>query len=159
MNKVFMSRQPLLNRQSRIIASRLTLHLGKDGSMQDAASALGALDDIWPRSEKPVFISCGDSSCDAGLLDWSTPENAALELPAAALLGPDGPDLISALQTWQPTTCLLFDAQAQRFHPPQQQVSRHRVERRAIDFAVVVDLLDKVFAAANDAAQRIGMPA
>ena len=112
MNNVYMSRQPLLNRQSRIIASRLTLHLGKDGSMQDAASALGALDDIWPRSEKPVFISCGDSSCNAGLLDWSTPENAAIELPAAALLGPDGADLISALQTWQPTTCLLFDAQA-----------------------------------------------
>lgn len=112
MNNVFMSRQPLLNRQSRIIATRLTLHLGPKASMQDAANALGALDDIWPRSEKPVFISCGSSTCDAGLLDWSAPVNAAIELPAAALLGPQAPDLINALQTWQPTTCLLFDAQA-----------------------------------------------
>ncbi|MQM31110.1 MAG: histidine kinase [Candidatus Accumulibacter phosphatis] len=112
MNKVFMSRQPLLNRQSRVIASRWTLHLGKHANMQDAANALGALDDIWTRSEKTVFISCGDSKCDAGLLDWSAPDNAAMELPAAALLGADGPDLIAALQTWQPTACLLFDAQA-----------------------------------------------
>jgi hypothetical protein len=34
---------------------------------------------------KPVFISCGqDRKCDAGLLDWSAPHNAAIELPAAA---------------------------------------------------------------------------
>ncbi len=79
MNKVFMSRQPLLNRQSRVIASRWTLHLGKHAHMQDAANALGALDDIWTRSEKTVFISCGDSKCDAGLLDWSAPDNAAME--------------------------------------------------------------------------------
>ena len=71
MNKVFMSRQPLLNRQSRIIASRFTLHLGKHENMQDAANALGALDNIWTRSQKPVFISCGASKCDAGLLDLS----------------------------------------------------------------------------------------
>ncbi|WP_291982337.1 HDOD domain-containing protein [Candidatus Accumulibacter sp. ACC005] len=109
MNKVFMSRQPLLNRQSRIIASRLTLHLGEDQSMQDAATAL---DDIWTRSEKSVFISCGARKIDAGLLDWSAPENAAIEIPAAALLDADGADLIGALQTWQPTACLLFDAQA-----------------------------------------------
>ncbi len=112
MNKVFMSRQPLLNRQSRVIASRLTLHLENDGKMQEAANALGALDDIWPRSEKPIFVSCGGADCDAGLLDWSAPENATIELPAAALLGTNGPDLIAAVQTWQPTVCLAFEAQS-----------------------------------------------
>ena len=66
----------------------------------------------WPRSEKPIFISCGRAACDAGLLDWSAPENAAIELAAATLLGPNGPDLISALQTWQPTVCLVFDPKA-----------------------------------------------
>jgi hypothetical protein len=54
--------------------------------MQDAVNALDALDDVWPRGEKPVFISCGEASCDASLLDWSAPDNAAIELPAAALL-------------------------------------------------------------------------
>ena len=112
MNRIFMSRQPLLNRQSRVIASRLTLHLQQGASMHDAANTLSALDDIWPRSQKPIFISCGRAACDAGLLDWSAPENAAIELAAATLLGPNGPDLIGALQTWQPTVCLVFDPKA-----------------------------------------------
>ncbi|WP_291994888.1 HDOD domain-containing protein [Candidatus Accumulibacter sp. ACC003] len=107
-----MSREPLLNRQSRVIATRLTLQMDDKASMQDAVNALSALDDIWPRSEKPVFISCRGPACSAGLLDWSTPDNATIELTAATLLGADGPDLIAALQTWQPTVCLLFDPQA-----------------------------------------------
>lgn len=111
MNEVFMSRQALVNRQSRIIATRLTLHLGNGGSMQDAVSALSALAEVWPPGGKPVFISCG-SSCDASLLDWTTPENATLEFSAATLLSPHGPDLIAGLETWQPTVCLHFDPQA-----------------------------------------------
>jgi hypothetical protein len=112
MNEVFMSRQPLVNRQSRIIATRLTLHLGDRGGMPDAVNALDALADAWPRGEKPVFVSCGQSRCDASLLDWTTPANATIELPAAALLGAQGPALIAALQTWQPALCLHFDAEA-----------------------------------------------
>jgi hypothetical protein len=43
-------------------------------------------------------------SCDASLLDWSAPENATIELPAASAARPEqGADLIAALQTWQPT--------------------------------------------------------
>jgi hypothetical protein len=80
MNEVFMSRQALVNRQSRIIATRLTLHLSNGDGMEDAVSALSALAGVWPPGGKPVFISCG-SSCDARLLDWSTPENATIEFP------------------------------------------------------------------------------
>lgn len=112
MTEVFISRQPLVNRQSRIIATRLTLHLGNPGNMHDAVSTLHALDGVWPLGAKPVFISCGRTNCDASLLNWSTPENATLELPAAVLLSPSGADLIAALQTWQPAVCLHFDPQA-----------------------------------------------
>lgn len=112
MTEIFMSRQPLINRQSRVIATRLTLHLGERGSMSDAVSALDTLTSVWPQGGRPLFINCGPSSYDAGLLDWSTPENATIELPAAALLGDGGPDLIAALQTWQPTVCLHFDPRA-----------------------------------------------
>ena len=112
MYEVFMSRQPLVNRQSRIIATRLTLHLGNQGGMQAAVSTLDGLSDVWPPGEKPVFISCGQASCDASLLDWSAPQNATLELPAASLISEQGADLIAALQTWQPTLCLHFDPQA-----------------------------------------------
>jgi len=111
MTEVFMSRQPLVNRQRRIIATRLTLHL-ESGGMPDAVNALSALASVWPQGEKPVFVSCGRTPCDASLLDWSAPENATIELPAAALLDQNGPDLIAALQTWQPTVCLHFDPQA-----------------------------------------------
>jgi len=112
MNEVFMSRQPLVNRQSRIIATRLTLHLGNQGEMRDAVSALDGLTDVWPPGEKPVFISCGPASCDARLLDWSAPGNATIELPAASLVSEQGAELIAALQTWQPTLCVHFDPQA-----------------------------------------------
>ena len=54
---------------------------------------------------------------------------------------------------------LLADAQMQRFHTAQQQVSRHRVERCARDLAVVVDALDQRLRATDDAAQRIRVAA
>ena len=111
MTKVFMSRQPLVNRQSRVIATRLTLHLGQQGGMQDAVDALNGLESVWPPGARPVFIDCGDG-CDATLLDWSAPQNATIELPATALLGPQGAELIAALQIWQPTVCLHFDPHA-----------------------------------------------
>jgi hypothetical protein len=112
MNEVFMSRQPLVNRQSRIIATRLTLHLSNGAAcIVDAVSALSALADVWPPGENrcsSVAAATVMRACSTG----STPENATIELPAAALLGPQGPDLIAALQTWQPTVCLHFDPQA-----------------------------------------------
>ena len=112
MNEVFMSRQPLVNRQSKIIATRLTLHLGDQASIVDAVSTLSVLANVWPQSEKPVFISCGRTGCEAGILDWSAPDNATIELPATTLVGQAGPDVIAALQTFQPTICLHFDPQA-----------------------------------------------
>lgn len=111
MNEVFMSRQALVNRQSRIIATRLTLHLSNGVGMGDAVGALSALAEVWPPGGKPLFINCG-SHCNASILDWMTPENATLEFSAATLLSPHGPDLIAALETWQPTVCLHFDPQA-----------------------------------------------
>lgn len=112
MHEVFMSRQPLVNRQSKIIATRLTLHLGHGASTVDAVNTLGALANVWPQSEKPVFISCGRTGCEAGILDWSAPNNATIELPATTLVGQGGPDVIATLQTFQPTICLHFDPQA-----------------------------------------------
>ena len=54
---------------------------------------------------------------------------------------------------------LLADAQVQRLHAPQQQVGRHRIQRRAVDLPVVVDALDQLAVAADDAAQGVGMAA
>ena len=110
MSDVFISRQPLVNRQSRIIATRLTLHLG-GGSTQDAARTLNALADVWPLGEKSVFVGCGGTSCDLGLLDWVVPENATIELHSAPFVGAGSGTFIAALQAQRPALCLDFDAQ------------------------------------------------
>jgi c-di-GMP-related signal transduction protein len=112
MTEVYLSRQPLVNRQSRIIATRLLLHLVADGGMPAAVMALDSLASVWPTGGKPLFVSCPATAIDARLLDWSAPENVTIELPAACLIGEHGPNLIAAIQTWQPTICLHFDPQA-----------------------------------------------
>ncbi len=112
MHDVFVSRQPLVNRQSKVIATRLTLHYGEEANATDAVGMLTDLANAWPTGSKPVFVTCGATGCDAELLDWPAPEHIAIELPAALLVGPHGADVINTLQTFQPTVCLHFDPQA-----------------------------------------------
>ena len=49
MPNVYISRQPLVNRQSKIIANRLTLHFDDGATTRDAAKALNALMEFWPQ--------------------------------------------------------------------------------------------------------------
>lgn len=112
MPDVFISRQPLVNRQSKIIATRLSLHLGGNNRSKDAVEALNALGDVWPGGEKSIFVNCGATPCDIGLLDWPAPENATIELGSAPFVGADAGQVVAALQTRQPALCLDFDAQA-----------------------------------------------
>ncbi len=113
MPDVYISRQPLVNRQSKIIAMRLTLHLDDGATTTDAANALGALVEFWPQGEKLVFINCGNTPCDADFLAWPAPDNATIEIHPASLVDPGAADFIAALQGSQPSLCLHFDAQAQ----------------------------------------------
>ena len=108
MPDVYLSRQPLVNRQSKIVATRLTLHLGSGATTGDAAAALAALVEYWPQGEKPVFVSCGETPCDAALLDWPAPATATIEIDAPSLVGPAAAPLIAALERAQPALCLRF---------------------------------------------------
>lgn len=112
MPDVFISRQPLVNRQSKIIANRLTLHLNNGATTRDAASALSSLVEFWPQGEKLVFINCVGAPCDVGLLDWQVPANATIEVPSVSLMGADVDAFVAALQAAQPSLCLVFDANA-----------------------------------------------
>ncbi len=109
MPDVFISRQPLVNRQSKIIATRLTLHLDDGATTADAAKALNALSEVWPHGEKMVFINLCGQPCDVSLLDWPVPDNAILELTSEALLGAPAAELIPALQAAHASLCLVFD--------------------------------------------------
>ncbi|MBS1226965.1 MAG: putative signal transduction protein [Proteobacteria bacterium] len=111
MPDVYISRQPLVNRQSKIIATRLTLHRVAGATTSDAAAALAALADFWPQGEKLVFINSGQTPCDAALLDWPLPANATIEVDSGSLSGPHAAPLIAALQAAQPSLCLRFDSQ------------------------------------------------
>lgn len=112
MPEIFISHQPLVNRQSKVIATRLTLHLDASTQIKDVTQTLGALINVWPHGEKSIFIDCANGKYDASMLDWAIPENAILELPSAPFVGDGATDFIAALQTKQPALCLNFDAQA-----------------------------------------------
>ncbi len=109
MPDVFLSRQPLINRQNKILANRLSLHLLRGATTQDAVATLQSLIDYWPSVEKQVFLNCGKTPCDAALLEWEIPENTTIELHGASFDGPDAAPLIAALQTAQRSLCLIID--------------------------------------------------
>ncbi|MEI7611454.1 MAG: HDOD domain-containing protein [Betaproteobacteria bacterium] len=108
MPNIYLSRQPLVNRQSKIIANRLSLHFSDGATIKDAALALNALTEFWPQGEKLVFINCGTTQCSSALLDWEIPENATLEIQPTALSGSRSVELIAALKAKNPSLCLVF---------------------------------------------------
>ena len=112
MPEVFISRQPLVNRQSKIIATRLTLHPQGGATLKDAADALAVLAEFWPQGEKLVFINCGSTPCDASVLEWPFPANATFEVRPSTLVGTDGAALVAALKATQPSLCMVFDNDA-----------------------------------------------
>lgn len=111
MTGVFLSRQPVLNGQSRAIATRLTLHAGGAMDAYAAAQTLAALTDVWPDGERIFFINCDGFPLAAAVRDWAVPANAVLELASADLLGPGGAECVGTLQAVQPALCLKADAQ------------------------------------------------
>ena len=113
MPDVYITRQPLVNRQSKIIATRLTLHLNDGATTKDAAQTLKGLTEDWPQGEKLVFINCANSGCDNALLEWQAPDNATLEIHSTALVDPGSADFIAALKGTPTSLCFVFDGQAQ----------------------------------------------
>ena len=59
-----------------------------------------------------LFLNFVGAAPSPKLFDWMLPENATLELPAAALVGPDAAALIDAIKANAPGTCFDFDMQA-----------------------------------------------
>ncbi|MDR2787468.1 MAG: HDOD domain-containing protein [Candidatus Accumulibacter sp.] len=113
MPDIFISHQPLINRQNRILANRLNLHLLNGATPRDAAGALRSLAADWPVDGKPVFINCGETPWDRGLLEWNAPSNVTFELPGAAFAAPDAANLVSTLQSTQAALCLMIDEHAE----------------------------------------------
>lgn len=112
MPDTLISHQPLVNRQSKIIATRLTLHLGAGGRCSDAVRSLNAIADVWPAGDKPVFVSCGKIPCDATFLQWTGAPNATLELQSGPFVDAGAADFVARLKELGLPLCLDFDANA-----------------------------------------------
>jgi len=105
--EVFLTRQPLVNRQSKIIATRLRLNFASAANpMAAAAEELARLADCWPQGEKSVFIS-SSAPLAPELLEWAVPANATLEIHPFALTTGDGA-LLEGLKKHNPSLCLDF---------------------------------------------------
>lgn len=71
-------REPVVNRQQAIVATRLTVRAESSAA---AAAALAAVADAWPAAHDVVVALAGGR--DAAVTDWPAPANALIEIPAA----------------------------------------------------------------------------
>lgn len=99
-------REPVLNRNRAITATRLIVHAPAGANAcARAAAELNLLAEHWP-GERTVFVSLGGAAPDAGLLDWQVPQNAMIEIPAAALDSAATTELMRQLQQAGVPLCL-----------------------------------------------------
>jgi len=102
-------REPVLNRQKAITASRLIVHAPAAAA---AVATLNSLADIWPTTRN-VLVGLAGCEPDVSLLEWRPPENALLELLATAA----GQELACRLDAGGTTLCLDDYADAMALPP------------------------------------------
>lgn len=102
MNTPLIRREPVLNRQKAMIASRLIVHAA---SPAQAAETLAQVADKWPNA-RSVFVGIAGCLPDRSLLAWQPPENVLIEIPAAGLATPATQELIAELAAAGVPLCL-----------------------------------------------------
>lgn len=102
MNPALIRREPVLNRQQTITASRLVVHAD---SVALAAQALNDVFDVWPGA-RSVFISLSGCLPDHDLLEWNAPENVLIEMPAIGFEAPTTRQLAGELAAAGVPLCL-----------------------------------------------------
>lgn len=103
---ILITREPVLNRNRAITATRLSVHVPPgEHACALAAAELNRLTEHWP-GERTVFVGLGGVAPDAGLLDWQVPQNAMIEIPAAALSAPATLEFAQQLQQAGVPLCL-----------------------------------------------------
>ena len=106
-----LTREPVVNKNRAITANRLIAH---GPSIASVAEALASQAEVWP-THHPVFVSLGRLVPTPELIQWTIPDNAAIEIPAQTLAHPQTQALMAQLRdagvgmclTWfQPGTAL-----------------------------------------------------
>lgn len=106
MSQAFISRQPIINRQSKIVAMRLKLNFSAEAKAQGVEKTLSELVEFWPGSEKLVFVHTGQSEFNAHFLHCSLPENTIIELSSADFSSERATSLLTTLQEMEPPPSL-----------------------------------------------------
>ncbi|MDR1162605.1 MAG: HDOD domain-containing protein [Candidatus Accumulibacter sp.] len=114
MSDIYLSRQPLVNHQSRIMAIRLSLHAIGKPSARDAVHALTPLLEHWLYGKRMVFIDPASIPYTPQLFDWPIPENTMMEVPPSALVGPESAPLVEQLKTLPISLVLVYDDDAEK---------------------------------------------
>ncbi|MDQ5915187.1 MAG: hypothetical protein QG584_1078, partial [Pseudomonadota bacterium] len=109
---LFITRQPLINRQGKIIATRLRLHASNGETSEAVVDALNKLTEFWPQSERSIFVNFDSVGGDMGLLDWIAPANVTFELPGTPFCTDHTAEFVAALKEANLSLCYDFDAQA-----------------------------------------------
>lgn len=113
MSEFLFTHQPIVSKQGKVIASRMTLHGPTSDTTAQAVEALQQIEEFWPMGQNTaIFLGFQGAALDPALFDWMLPENATLEIPAGALTGATAPALIAAIKSNGPSTCLNFDMQS-----------------------------------------------
>ncbi|WP_018412823.1 EAL and HDOD domain-containing protein [Methyloversatilis thermotolerans] len=81
---VFFTREPVVNKQRAITATRLRVHAPTCAA---AVAALDCIGEDWPPA-RPVFVGLAGCTPDASLADWIAPEGAMLEVGAQSMAEP-----------------------------------------------------------------------
>jgi len=103
MIQALLRRQPVLNKQKAITASRFLIQAA---SAADAAAVLGSLGDAWPTAHQ-VLVSVSGCELDDGLLAWQPPANTLVEIAADSLALPATQALMEKLTAAGTGLCLM----------------------------------------------------
>lgn len=104
--RVFITRQPVLNKSRAITANRLLVHAPE--ASDPAAAAIAMLEkiaDVWPAA-RPVFMCMPGIEAGSPMASWQAPPNSMIEIPAEALGEPGALDTVQALATAGTDLCL-----------------------------------------------------
>ena len=89
-----LTREPVVNKNRAITANRLIAH---GPSIASVAEALASQAEVWP-THHPVFVSLGRLVPTPELMQWTIPDNAAIEIPAQTLAHPQTQALMAQLR-------------------------------------------------------------
>ena len=95
-------REPVVNRQKALTASRLVVHAS---SAREAVQALNGLADVWPATHS-VMVALAGTEPDEALLEWRPPANTLLEFPAPLFATAAGQALAGRLDAGGTPMCL-----------------------------------------------------